>query len=1136
MKVGEWLRSLDLGQYEERFRDNKIDFDVLDDLTEQDLEKLEVPLGDRRRLLKAIREKGAGRASAGSAGPAPSALASAPRSFAPPDLAERRPITVMFCDLVGSTELAAALDPEDWRNLVNAYLDEASKAVVNLGGHVLKRLGDGLMALFGYPQAQENDAERAVLAALRIQRALADLNARNAQTGAPELAVRIGLESGPVVIDAAGEVFGEAPNIAARVQAAADPGSVLVTSTVQRQVAGLFLVEDKGVHRLKGVPAPVTLYRVVRVSGGHRRTRARLLTPFIGREEDLGALARAWERTLAGIGQFVLIIGDPGIGKSRLVEEFRGHFSETPHSWIEWSSSQLLQNTPLHPALGWARARFGGPEVAPERRLAELESVLADAKLDAAKHAALLAPLIDIPIRLERLPNLSSEEIPRKQLAAMVEWALASARVQPIVLVLEDLQWFDPTSTALVQALSERGAQAPLLILATARPEFRPPWNMRPHHKVISLAPLDETQVQRMIAELISQRPLSADVIKRMSERASGVPLFIEEVTRLILERGEAGGAKAIPPTLRQSLAARLDRLGSAREVAQIGAVLGRSFSYRLLHDVAIYPDAGNLGDGAARGYNEDSLKIALGSLVEADLLFADGLPPEASYRFKHALIKDAAYDSLLKSRRQTLHRRAAAALVAAQSEPEAIAHHFTAAGADDLAIEWWGNAGDEALRRSAFKEAIAHLGKAIAMADEAERQNPGREARDRDLSERRLRLHTDYGHAAMWSKGFAADEMSAAYARASKFARPAEEAAPRFVAYYGECLRSFMRGEHRQAHAEAEAFVREAEAEGRPMETGVARRVLGFVSLLLGDLQEARKALDRALGDYVHDRDRDALFRFGNDTRVSATNFLALTEWHLGEFERARRLIDESARCANELGHPASVASALFFKTVIESRRGDERAAHATVELLRAVTHEHNLKTYADLGEVYANWAHGKDCDPEAGAIALKQALESYLAQGNKSGAPSFYGLLAELEAMRPDVDSALAAIDTGFAIADETGEHYTDPHLHRLRGEILLTRSSAASFPAEEAFQTAIALARGQGARGYALVASHSLAKLYQSTGRPDDAHAILAPALEGFSPTSEMPEIAEAEALLSRLPESLRRGEKARAGAAD
>ena len=279
----------------------------------------------------------------------------------------------MFCDLVGSTELAAALDVEDWRNLLNTYLDEASNAVTGLGGHVLKRLGDGLMAVFGYPQAQENDAERAVRAALGVQQALAEVNVRNAAIGAPQLAVRIGLESGPVVVDAAGEVFGEAPNIAARVQAAAEPGTVLVTSTIQRQVAGLFIVEDKGPHELKGAPAPVTLYRIVRISGGRRRRGTRLLTPFVGREEDLGVLARCAERALAGEGQFVLVVGEPGIGKSRLLEEFRGQLAERPHSWVEWSSSQLLQNTPLHPLLGWGRVRFGGPEVAPERRLAELE-------------------------------------------------------------------------------------------------------------------------------------------------------------------------------------------------------------------------------------------------------------------------------------------------------------------------------------------------------------------------------------------------------------------------------------------------------------------------------------------------------------------------------------------------------------------------------------------------------------------------------------------------------------------------------------------------------------------------------------------------------------------------------------------
>src|SRR4029077_1206277 len=345
-----------------------------------------------------------------------------------------------------------------------AYLDEASNAVTELGGHVLKKLGDGLMALFGYPQAEENDAERAVLAGLAIQRSLEELNARNAGAGLPELVARVGLESGPVIVDAAGEVFGEAPNIAARVQAAAEPGTVLVTSTVQRQIAGLFIVEDKGAHELKGVPGPVTLYRILRISGGRRRKGARLLTPFIGREEDVGVLARRWERARAGDGQFVMIVGEPGIGKSRLVEEFRAQLGEAPHSWIEWSSSQLLQNTPLHPVLGWGRARFGGPEVAPERRLAELESILGAIKLDPAPQAPLLAPLVDIPVPPERMPSLSPEEIRRKQLAAIVEWAIAGARNQPLVLVLEDLQWFDPTSIDLVRALSDRCAQAPILL------------------------------------------------------------------------------------------------------------------------------------------------------------------------------------------------------------------------------------------------------------------------------------------------------------------------------------------------------------------------------------------------------------------------------------------------------------------------------------------------------------------------------------------------------------------------------------------------------------------------------------------------------------------------------------------------
>jgi predicted ATPase len=402
-------------------------------------------------------------------------------------------------------------------------------------------------------------------------------------------------------------------------------------------------------------------------------------------------------------------------------------------------------------------------------------------------------------------------------------------------------------------------------------------------------------------------------------------------------------------------------------------------------------------------------------------------------------------------------------------------------------------------------------------MAENAERAAAQQGVGDAGVSSRLLKLHTDYGHAAMWLKGFAADEMGAAYARASELARSAGGADAHFVAYYAQSLTGFMRGKNRQARETAEAFLRDAESKGRPTEAGVARRVLGYVLLKLGDLQAARSVLERALGDYIQERDEETLFRFGNDTQVSVMNFLALTEWHLGELEHARQLSDRSTRRAAELDHVPAIASALYFKAVLESRRDDFSSTRLAVEPLLALTELHNLRTYADVGQVLANWVRGRQVDPGSGALGLRQALESYVGLGNTSSAPSFYGMLAELEAMTGGYDWALMQIDQGLAMADETEEHFTDPYLYRLRGECLLKREPENSAPAEEAFQTSIAVAKQQGARSYELLAALSLAKLYQSTGRTAEACAILTPALDGFSPTAEMPQINEAQVLL-------------------
>ena len=537
----------------------------------------------------------------------------APPGGAPaPKARERHQIIALAAELTPAPGGRLPVDPEDLRGVVDVFRHSAAEAFARYGSTIGESRGCQIVAYFGYPLAQEDDAERAVRAALAIQRAFTEINAKNVAKCAPQLSARIGLESGPVMVEATGEVFGEAPDIAARVQGLADPGTVLVTANVQRQTAGLFVAEDRGACELNGVPALVTLYRIVRASGG-RRAGLRALTPLVGREEELELLRRRWERTRVGAGQLTLIVGEPGIGKSRLVEEFRATLGEMPHTFVELSSSQMLQNTPLHPIAEWGRQRFGAGEPA-DRRFADLENTLRLVGLDPAEHAPLIAPLVDVSLPEDRAAKFAPEELRRRQLAALVAWFLAGARSQPVVLAFEDLQWADPTSLDLTQALAERGAQAPLLILATARPEFRQPWSLRSHHSIIALGPLDHADVAQMVGELAARHTLSEEMVAGVSERTGGVPLFVEEVTRLLLERGEAGGLQAIPPTLQQSLAAQLDRLGAAREVAQIGAVLGRDFSYALLRAVG--------------GLDDPAFHSALDRLAGADLLIAAGAGP----------------------------------------------------------------------------------------------------------------------------------------------------------------------------------------------------------------------------------------------------------------------------------------------------------------------------------------------------------------------------------------------------------------------------------------------------------------------------------------------------------------------------
>ena len=586
-------------------------------------------------------------------------------------------------------------------------------------------------------------------------------------------------------------------------------------------------------------------------------------------------------------------------------------------------------------------------------------------------------------------------------------------------------------------------------------------------------------------------------------------PLFVEEVTRLLLERGEKGGIHVIPPSLQQSLMARLDRLGPAREVAQVGSVIGRGFSYGLLRTLTGMADA--------------ALQAALEQLAEADILLVQGLPPDSDYRFKHALIQDAAYENLLKSRRQVLHRRVAEILRdrfpdTAAAEPEVLAHHFTQAGLTDAAIEWWGKAGEQALRRSAFQEAISHLGKAIEMADKAG-EGTSAAATASASANQRLKLQTDLGKALMWSRGFGAEESKAAFIRARELAAAIDNATEQFTIYYGLWIGNIVRGELGFAREIAETFLREAERGARTTECGVGRRLLGSTCLWQGDFIEAQANLVEALSIYDPERDREARFRFGPDTGAAARAYLAITKWQLGEVGPARALIEEAVAHAIETGHVPTLVNTYFYKAHFEIVRGDAGAARRDAEIVVKLSQENALTLFAAWGALQSAWASARLDGRETGATELRQALAAFTDQGNKLFVPFFQGLLAEIEA-QGDAEGALTRIDEALALAGETGEHWSDAFLHRLRGEILLKRDPANTAPAEDAFLTAIAIAQQQKARSFELRAALDLARLYNSTSRSADAHALLASALKGFSPTPEFPEIAEAQTLLTAL----------------
>jgi class 3 adenylate cyclase/predicted ATPase/ABC-type transport system involved in cytochrome c biogenesis ATPase subunit len=1111
MDVGGWLRSLGLGRYEALFRASEIEADILPELTDVDLEKLGVPLGHRKRLLKAI---------SGLATAETLAAPSASTGAKPHDAAERRQLTVMFCDLVGSTALSTRFDPEELRKEIRAYQNAVYAVVARYDGFVAKYMGDGVLAYFGYPRAHEDDAERAVRAGLEIAAAVASLKTR----GTDPLAVRIGIATGLVVVgDLIGEgsaqeqaVVGETPNLAARLQALAEPGQIVLAGATRRLIGDLFRLRDLGPQAAKGFAQPVAAFAVEGDAVVESRFEAarRRLTDLVGRAAESALLHDRLREAWAGAGQIVLLSGEAGIGKSRLAAQLAAEVANEPHTRLRYQCSPYHRDSVLHPfvvALG--RAARLAPEDPAETQLDKLEAILAPARI--AETAPLFASLLSIPTGERYSPlALSAAQQRRLTLAALLDQLEALARQKPVLTLFEDVHWADATSLEVLDLTVERVRALPVLVLITFRPEYEAPWTGLSHVTSIALDRLAPAEVETLAGH-VAGRPLPPEVMAQIVAKTDGVPLFVEELTKAVLEAGLlVAGPRgwrldgplppfAIPATLQDSLAARLDRLAPVKEIAQIGAAIGREFSYPLLRAVA--------------GHDEPVLRMALAQLEEAELLFRSGAPPDARYTFKHALVQDTAYETLLKSRRRILHRQIADALrgefpAIAAAEPEVVAYHLTQAGLDEPAIEWWGKAGDQALRRSAFKEAAAHFGKAIELADKLAAPSGA-------TGSSRLHLQTSLGNALIWAKGYQAPETSAAFARARELASKVEDPVERFSAFYGLWVGHFVRGEPPPMREIAELCLREATARPDCLETLIAHRISGVTCLYFGDFASAHDHLRKTIE--LCDQALHAGFanRFGQDPRAAAEAYDAIALWVLGRVDEALSLAERALADAESAAHAPTMANTLVYAALLAFFRRNPEAVATYSQALADIVSRYDLPAWlAGIAVFLQGWAKWSDGAEESSLAEMRRGIAIYREQGLVWAVLSFEAVLAKAESDAGETDAGFRRVDDAYAELGRTEQRWYEAEIHRICAEILLKRDPADTAAAEQSLQTAITIAQSQKARSFELRVALSLAKLYRSTGRNADAHAVLAPAVEGFPPTQQFPELTEAQTLLS------------------
>ena len=1050
-----------------------------------------------------------------------------------PAQAERRQLTVMFCDLVGSTALSTRLDPEDLSDVIGRFQDACREAIQRYDGFIARYMGDGVLVYFGYPQAHEQDAERAVRAGLDVLASIPALNADVGTRHGVDVAARIGVATGLVVVgDIIGEgaaeeaaVLGETPNLAARLQGVAEPNQLVIASATGHLVAGTFDLEDAGEHALKGIASPVRVWRVAGEradDSDYEASRSTRSAPLVGRHEELGLLVRAWETSRRGQGQVVLVQGEPGIGKSRLLEALREQVASEEYAWVAIRCSPYHVNSTLFPIIEHLRRVAGWtPEDGVEQRLAKLENVLRGQSLPLDEVVPLYADLLSLPVpsHQHEASTLSPKQKREATLDAAVGWLLDQADRKPVLQVWEDLHWADPTTLEMLGMCIEQAPTVSMLNVLTYRADFSPPWSMRSHMTPITLNRLERPEVESMIGHHAGGKELPAEVVSHIADKADGVPLYVEELTKTVLaserlqeqaERFTLNGSLAdlgIPATLQDSLMARLDRVPLVREVAQLGAVIGREFAYEMLQPLASLEDS--------------ALRNGLGHLVADELLYQRGRPPRSRYIFKHALIHDAAYQSLLKRSRQQHHARLAALLEerfpeSVHAHPELLARHYSEAGDARKAVSYWLSAAERARRQSANLEAIAHLGQGLGMLAGL--------SDDEERARQELALQVALGNASLVARGHGSVEAESAYARARELCEQLGDTAeliPTLLGLWRFCIvvRPLC-----EAAELAGQLLRLAEQSRVTEQSVVAHYTLGFTACCKGDLADAREHFKRGSHRYSPSQRQAEVYRAAQDPGVACLAEDAVVSWLLGFPERASGAIRRAVELANDIEDAFSVAFAQIFGTIVAQVRVELAEGEKMAREALSLSTDLGFSLLATFARSDIAWSSFSASPTQSTLGELRESVEALRTSGVALLAPYYMTLLARAHHQIEQPCEGLRVLEQAESLIEKRDERWWEAEVHRLRGEVLLSKSAGNRAQAEGCFEQALQIARNQSAKSLELRAAMSLASLWRARDEIQRAAETLTPVYEWFTEGLDTGDLRVARALLDTIEASL------------